>query len=204
MGLSGASTTVSNMRRGLACILLGASLLGGCSEKSSCRNAAAPHLDEFDELRHRALNLLEFRTDIERRRLLVRALEGDEESLPPNLKPVFERMRQERVTLTAKEVAEGEASFWRMLELMFSENENILQGEIVFIERDESTTVFRYPPKREVPAGRRWHGLRQHRTFCAIADCLVDAGTEPCVLVQLRPRDYSGSAGLTVGFKRNP
>ncbi|MDH3200738.1 MAG: hypothetical protein OEM15_07585 [Myxococcales bacterium] len=192
------------MRRGLACVLLGASLLGGCSGKSSCHSAAAPHIDEFDELRHRALNLLEFRAVVERRRLLLRAQEGDEESLPPNLKPVFKRMRQERITLTAKEVAEGEASFWRMLELMFSENENILQGEIVFIEKDESTTVFRHPPKREVPAGLRWHGLRQHRTYCAVADCLVDDGIEPCVLVQLRPRDYSGSAGLTVGFKRNP
>ena len=192
------------MRRGLACVLLGASLIGGCSGKSSCTSAATPYLDEFEELRRRALSLLELRTGVERRRLLLRALEGDEESLPPNLKPVFERMRQERVTLTVKEVAEGEASFWRMLDFAFSESENVLQGEIVFIEKDESTTVFRYPRKREVPAGLRWHGLRQHRTFCAVADCLVDDGIEPCVLIQLRPRDYPGSAGLTVGFKRNP
>ncbi len=134
--------------------------------------------------------------------MLARALEGDEESLPPNLKAVFERMREEHITLTAKEVEVGEASFWRMLEVAFSENESILQGEIVFIERDESTTVFRYPRKREVPAGLRWRGLRQPRTFCALADCLVDDGSEPCVLVQLRPRDHAGSAGLTVGFKR--
>ncbi len=191
------------MRRGLVCVFLGASLLGGCSGKSSCQSAVAPYLEDFDELRHRALKLLELRTDVERRRLLLRALDGDEEALPPNLKPVFERMRQERVTLTAKEVAEGEASFWRMLDLMFSENDSVLQGEIVFIEKDESITVFRYPRQREVPAGLRWHGLRQHRTFCAVADCLVEDGTEPCLLVQLRPRDHSGSAGLTVGFKRD-
>ena len=190
------------MRRGLACVLLGASLLAGCSGKSNCANAAAPYLDDFGKLKLRALSLLELRTDVERRRLLARALEGDEESLPPNLKAVFERMREEHITLTAKEVEEGEASFWRMLEVAFSDNESILQGEIVFIERDESTTVFRYPRKREVPAGLRWRGLRQPRTFCALADCLVDDGSEPCVLVQLRPRDHAGSAGLTVGFKR--
>ena len=198
------------MRRALVCVLLGASvLLGaaallGCSERSNCSSAAAPYLDHFGKLKLRALSLLELRTDVERRRLLAKALEGDEESLPPNLKPIFERMREEHVTITAKEVAEGEASFWRLLDFMFSESEDVLQGEIVFIERDESTTVFRYPRKRDVPAGLRWHGLRQHRTFCAIADCLVDAGTEPCVLVQLRPRDYPESAGLTVGFKREP
>ncbi len=192
------------MRRGLVCVLLGASLLGGCRGKSNCTRAAAPYLDQFAELRQRAQKLIELRTDVERRRLLSRALGGDEESLPPNLRPTFERMRQEGVTLTAKEVEEGEAAFWRMLDLAFTESKDILQGEIVFIEKDESTTVFRYPRKREVPAGLRWQGLRQHRTFCAVADCLVDDGTEPCVLVQLRPRGYPGSAGLTVGFKRDP
>ena len=204
MGLSGASTTVSSMRRGLACVLLGAWLLAGCSEKSNCANAAAPHLEEFNKLKLRALSLLELRTDVERRRLLAGALEGDEESLPPNLKPLLERMRKEGVTITRREVADGEASFWKMLDFTFSENEKILQGQVIFIERDETTTVFRYPRKREVPAGLRWHGLRQPRTFCAVADCVVDAGTEPCVLVQLRPRDYPGSAGVTVAFKREP
>lgn len=192
------------MRRGFACLLLGASFLVGCGGRAECANAAAPHLEEFGKLKLRALKLLEFRADVERRRALVKALNGDEESLPPNLKPRLERMREEGVTITAKEVAQGEASFWRMLDFTFSANENILQGEVVFIEQDESTTVFRYPRKRETPAGLRWHGLRQNRTFCAVADCLVETGAEPCVLVQLRPRDYSGSGGITVGFKREP
>ncbi|MCZ6805753.1 MAG: hypothetical protein O7F08_02270, partial [Deltaproteobacteria bacterium] len=87
------------MRRALVCVLLGASvLLGaaallGCSERSNCSSAAAPYLDHFGKLKLRALSLLELRTDVKRRRLLAKALEGDEESLPPNLKPIFERMR---------------------------------------------------------------------------------------------------------------
>lgn len=190
------------MRRGFACVLLGASLLLGCGRKANCASAAAPYLDEFGTLKLHTQDLLELRADVERRRALLKALEGDEGSLAPNLKPQLERMREEGVTITAKEVAEGEASFWRLLDFTFSRNESILQGEVVFLERDESTTVFRYPRKREIPAGLRWHGLRQNRTFCALADCLVDTGAEPCVLVQLRPRDYPGSAGITVGFKR--
>lgn len=198
------------MRGSIASVVLGASLVvlsllgSACSRKSNCVSAVDPYLEEFDELRQRALNLLELRTEVERRRLLARALEGDEESLPPNLRPRFERMRQEGVSIDAKEITRGEASFWRMLDLAFSEGENVLQGEIVFIEKDESRTVFRYPRKREIPAGLRWRGLRQPRTFCAMADCLVDGGTEPCLVVQVRPRDYSGSGGLTVAFRREP
>jgi len=161
-----------------------------------------PHMERFRELKLRTSDLLELRAKVERKRLLARALSEGEESLPPNLRPVFESMQQQNVTITEQEVAEDESSFWRLLEVLFSDDPNVLQGEIVFIERDESVTAFRHPRDREVPAGLRWHGLRQQRTFCALGDCLVEQGSEPCVLVQLRPREYAGSAGLTVGFKR--
>ncbi len=183
---------------------LGAMLLIGCRADSNCAGAAEPYLDQFGEFKLRALDLLELRTDIERRRKLAKALAGDEESLPASLKPTLERMREQNVTFTDAELAEGEATFWQMLDLAFSKTEDLLQAEISFIESDESTTVFRYPRGREVPAGARWKGLRQQRTFCAFADCLVEDGSEPCLLVQFRSRSYPGSAGLTVGFRRTP
>ena len=166
------------------------------------RHRGRPYLERFRELKLRTQKLLELRTDLERRRMLAKAMAGDEDSLPNNLRPVFQSMKQQNVEISDQELAEREASFWRLLDLMFSENEDILQGEVVFIETDESTTAFRYPREREVPAGLTWHGLRSQRTFCAQADCLVDVGTERCLLIQIRPRDYPGSAGLTVGFKQ--
>ena len=62
----------------------------------------------------------------------------------------------------------------------------------------------RYPRERELPVGLKWYGLRQQRTFAGVANCVTDEGSEPCVLVQLRPRDYAGSAGLTVAYRRTP
>ena len=181
---------------------MGACLIAGCTAKGEAVRAAQPHIDTFDELRVRALDLLELRADVERKKLLFKAAQGDEESLPENLQPVFEQMRAERVELTEAQLEQGEAIFWRMLDRAFSESPDVLQGEIVFLEKDGSVSSFRYPRERELPAGVRWFGLRQQRTFAGLASCVTDGGSEPCVLVQLRPRDYSGSAGLTVAFRQ--
>lgn len=183
-------------------LLVAACFLAGCTGKSEAVRAAQPHLEAFGTLRVRALDLLELRADIERKKLLFKAAQGDEESLPENLRPVFEQMQAQRVELTEAQLVQGEEIFWRMLDRAFSDNPDVLQAEIVFLEKDGSMSSFRHPRKRELPAGVKWFGLREQRTFAGLASCVTDDGSEPCVLLQLRPRDYSGSAGLTVAFRR--
>ncbi len=195
------------MRRGFGWVLLSACLLvplGSCTGRAEAVRAAQPYVENFGDLRLRALSLLELRANVQRRRLLAKAMHGDEESLPNNLKPLLERMRAERAEVTDKELEHGEALFWRMLDYTFAENPNVLQAEIVFLEKDGSATTLRYPRQRELPLGVKWYGLRQHRTFAGLTNCVNDDGSEPCVLLQLRPRDYSGSAGLTVAYRRTP
>jgi hypothetical protein len=183
-------------------VLLG--LPAGCSGKVEAVRAAQPYLENFGDLRLRALDLLELRSDIQRQRLLMAAIKGNEDALPDNLKPLLERMRAERVDITEQQLEEGEALFWRMLDYAFSVNPNVLQAEIVFLETDGSASTMRYPRERELPVGLKWYGLRQPRTFAGLTSCVNDEGSEPCVLLQLRPRDYSGSAGLTVAYRRTP
>ncbi|UCH28858.1 MAG: hypothetical protein JSV06_11350 [Myxococcales bacterium] len=192
------------MRRRTGWLLVGVCLLASCTGKAEAVRAARPHIEAFDELRVRALDLLVLRADVERKKLLFAAANGDEESLPENLRPVFEQMQSERVELTKAQLQRGEALFWRMLDRAFSDNPDVLQAEIVFLEKDGSISRFAHPREQEVPAGVKWFGLRQQRTFAGVASCVTDEGSEPCVLIQLRPRDYSGSAGLTVGFRRAP
>ncbi len=197
------------MRHGLRRVALCARVLAlvvlaGCTAKAEAIRAAQPYIENFGELRLRASSLLELRADIRRQRLLVAAMNGDEESLPENLKPLLQRMRADRVEVTDEQLEHGDAVFWRMLDYAFSENPNVLQGEIVFLEKDGSTSIMRYPRDRELPVGLRWYGLRQQRTFTGLANCVTDEGSEPCVLVQLRPRDYPGSAGLSVAYRRTP
>jgi len=196
------------MRRRFRGVLLCAwllALLASCTGKAEAVQAAQPYIDDFGHLRLRALRLLELRSDTERQRVLGEAMKnGDEESLPPNLKPLIVRMRAERVEITDEQIEDGEALFWQMLGYAFSENPNVLQGEIVFVEEDGSVSSFRHPREREVPAGVKWYGLRQQRTFTGLTTCVTDSGSEPCVLLQLRSRDYAGSAGLTVAYRRTP
>lgn len=196
------------MRGRYGWVLLGLwvpALLGGCTGKAEAVRAAQPHVEDFGELRFRALDLLELRSDVERQRLLAEAVKnGKEDSLPPNLKLLLERMRAERVVITDKKLEHGDALFWRMLDYAFSENPNVLQAEIVFLEQDGSVSSFRHPRESELPAGVKWYGLREQRTFAGLTNCMTDGGSEPCVLLQLRPRDYAGNAGLTVAYRRTP
>lgn len=195
------------MRRGLGWGLLSASLwviLAGCTGRAEAVRAAQPYIEDFAELRLHALSLLELRSDVQRQRLLAEAMNGDEDSLPENLEPMLERMRAEGAQVSEKQLVHGEALFWRLLDYTFAENPNVLQAEIVFLEKDGPTTSLRYPRERDLPAGLKWYGLRQHRTFAALSNCETDEGSEPCVLLQLRPRDYAGSAGLSVAFRRTP
>jgi hypothetical protein len=185
-------------------VLLLPVVLAGCTGKAETVRAAQPYIENFGDLRLRALSLLELRSDVQRQRLLVAAMTGDEESLPGNLRPLLERMRAERVEVTDEQIEYGEALFWRMLDYAFSENPNVLQGEIIFLEKDGTTTTMRHPRERELPVGLKWYGLRQQRTYAGLTNCVTDEGSEPCVLLQLRPRDYSGSAGLTVAYRRTP
>jgi hypothetical protein len=193
------------MRPGFGWVLLSAwllVLLAGCTGRAEAVRAAQPYVEDFSDLRLRALNLLELRSDVQRKRLLAKAMKGDEESLPDNLKPLLQQMRSEGAEVTDKQLEHGEALFWRMLGYTFSENPNVLQAEIVFLEKDGSISSFRHPRERELPVGLKWYGLREHRTFAGLTNCVTDDGSEPCVLLQLRPRDYSGSAGLTVAYRR--
>lgn len=192
------------MRGRLRWVLLGACLLASCTGKAEAVRAAQPYIEDFGERRERALSLLELRSDVQRKRLLMQAMNGDEDSLPANLKPLLEQMRAERVEVTEEQVQQAEEAFWRLLDFSFSQNPNILQAEIQFIERNESISRFRYPRERELPAGVRWYGLRQHRSFTGLSRCVTDEGSDPCVLLQLRPREYPGSAGLTVAYRETP
>ena len=199
------------MRRRSGRVLLSAWLLvlvmfsASCTGKSEAVRAAQPYIENFSDLRVRALSLLELRSDVQRQRLLAEAMKnGDEESLPANLKPLIDRMRADRIEINDERLEHGEKLFWRMLDYAFSENPNVLQGEIVFLEKDGSVSSFRHPREREVPAGVKWYGLRQQRTFTGLTNCVTDDGSEPCVVLQLRPRDYPGSAGLTVAYRRTP
>ena len=188
------------MRRLL--LLSVACLLMACTARNEAVKAAQPHMDEFGKMRVRALELLEQRAGVERDKLLLAAAEGDEESLPENLRPVFEQMRAERIELNPDEIAQREGLFWTRLDRTFADRPDVLQAEIVFREKDDSISSFRSPRERELPAGVRWFGLREQRTFSGLASCVTEDGSDPCVLVQLRPRDYPGSAGLTVAFRR--
>lgn len=179
-------------------------LLAGCAGKVEAVRAAQPYIENFGDLRLRALNLLELRSDVQRQRLLLAAIKGNEDALPDTLKPLLERVRAQRADITEERLEEGEALFWRMLDYAFSENPNVLQAEIVFLEKDGSASTMRYPRERELPVGLKWYGLRQPRTFAGLTNCVTDEGSEPCVLLQLRPRDYPGSAGLTVAYRRTP
>jgi hypothetical protein len=192
------------MRRQAVLLVLVSSLLQGCTDKADAVRAAQPHLETFAELRLRALQLLELRADVERKKLLLRAAQGEEEVLPDNLRPAFERMKAERFELTEAQLEQGEAMFWTMLDRGFAKEPNVLQAEIVLLGKDGSISVFRSPRDRELPAGVQWHGLREQRTYAGLGTCLTDDGSEPCVLLQRRPRDYAGSAGLTVAFPRAP
>jgi hypothetical protein len=192
------------MRRSCGWVLLSAWLLAGCTGRAEAVRAAQPYIEDFGHLRLKALSLLELRSDVQRRRLLAQAMKGDEASLPDNLKPVLERMRAERATVDDKELQQGDELFWRMLDYAFSQNPNVLQAEIVFLEKDGSVSAFRHPRERELPLGVKWYGLRQHRTFAGLTNCVTNDGSEPCVLLQLRPKDYAGSAGLTVAYRRTP
>ena len=185
-----------------ALLVIVALATAGCTDKGETVRAAQPHLESFSALRLRALELLELRSDIERRKLLVHAEENPDEPLPENLEPVIEQMKAQGIELTAEDVARREALFWRMLDAAFSDDPNVLQAEIVFRETDGQVSTFRHPRSRELPAGVKWFGLREPRTFAGLATCVDDRGSTPCVLLQLRPRDYSGSAGLTVAFRR--
>ena len=98
------------MRRGLRWLFLSA-FLAGCTGKAEAVRAAQPYIERFDELRTRALSLLELRADIERKRLLAEAAENGVETLPKNLRPVFERMRVEGTTITEEQLREGKRSF---------------------------------------------------------------------------------------------
>jgi hypothetical protein len=158
-------------------------------------------MEEFGRMRGRALELLELRANVEQKRALLHASKADPESVPDNLKPLLERMRAENVELSAEQLEAGEALFWRMLDRAFSEQPGVLQAEIGFLEKDETISRFRSPRHREIPAGVKWFGLREQRTFAGLGRCVTDVGSEPCVLIQRRPRDYAGSAGLTVAFR---
>lgn len=188
----------------LPVLLVLAVLLGGCTGRAETVRAAQPYVSSFGDLRLRALKLLELRSDVERKRLLAAALKGEEDSLPRNLKPVLERMRSEGAELDDEQIERGDAVFWRMFDYTFTENPNVLQAEIIFIEKSGSITSLRHPRESELPAGVKWHGLRQNRTFAGLTSCVTDVGSEPCVLLQLRPREYPGSAGLTVAYRRTP
>jgi hypothetical protein len=97
--------------RGLpsACLLGLLMLSASCTGKAEAVRAAQPHLENFADLRVRALNLLELRSDVERQRLLAEAVKNsDEESLPANLKPLIARMRAERVEITDKRLEHAE------------------------------------------------------------------------------------------------
>ena len=185
-------------------LVLSVFVLASCTGRQEAVRAAQPHLEAFSEMRVRALDLLELRADVERKKLLLEASEGDPEALPDNLKPLLEQMRLHNVQLTAAELEKGEALFWRMLDRAFSDDPDVMQAEIVFLEKGGAISTFRSPRDREVPAGVKWFGLREQRTFAGLGSCVTDEGSDPCVLIQRRPRDYAGSAGLTVAFRRAP
>ena len=191
------------MRSPAAWLLLSACILASCTSKREVVRAAQPHMEAFGELRMRALDLLELRAGVERNKVLYEAIQG-EESAPDNLEPLLEQMDAENVQITQEQLDREEASFWRLLDRAFQDSPDVLQGEIVLVEKDGAISRFRHPREREVPAGVKWYGLRQQRTFAGLASCVTEGGSEPCLLIQLRPRDYSGSAGLTVGFRRAP
>jgi len=190
------------MRRLAVGLLCCVAVTLGCTGKREAVRAAQPHLESFSKLRLRALELLELRSDIERKKLLLQAVEHPDEPLPENLQPVFEQMQDQHIELEAADIERGEQLFSTMLRTAFADDPEILQGEIVLLEDNGEVSRFSHPSDSKVPAGVDWHGLRQQRTFAGLARCVTEGGSEPCVVIQLRPRDYPGSAGLTVAFRR--
>jgi len=198
------------MRRGFGWVLVSAwmlmptALLGACTGRAEAVRAAQPYLASFADLRLRTLKLLELRIDVARKRLLVAAMNGDEESLPDELKPLLERLRASGTVISKEQLDHGEEVFWRMLDFTFSQDPNVLQAEILYVEKDGSVSLLRYPRESELPVGVKWHGLRQNRTFVGLSNCVTVDGSEPCVMLQLQSLEYPGSAGLTVAYRRTP
>lgn len=198
------------MRRGFGWVLVSAwmlllhPVLGGCTGRAEAVRAAQPHLENFADLRSRTVKLLELRIDIAHRRLLRAAMNGDEESLPDELKPLLERLRASRTEISEQELERGEEIFWRMFDFTFSQDRNVLQAEILFVEKDRSVSLLRHPRESALPAGVKWHGLRQNRTFVGLSNCVTADGSEPCVILKLESLEHPGSAGLTVAYRRTP
>lgn len=183
---------------GLLGLWLGLVPLGGCSVGSESVRAAEPHVEEFYALRVRAMPLAQMRRDLQKQQSLFEAFENRGPA-PAGLEADLRELEEGRVSLSQESLDRAEQELQQRFEAIFSSSADVLQAQLLFIDEDASSTYL-YPQDAPFPVTRRWHGLRQQRTFSALAECSVDGRIVPCVVLQLRPRPHPGNVGLTVAF----
>lgn len=120
---------------------------------------------------------------------------------PAGLEAELKELQEGRISLRQTNIDRAQEEFRRRFEEIFATSKGVLQAQLVFFHERRSSTYL-YPEDTPFPVAGRWHGLRQPRTFCALADCNMDGQSAPCVVLQLRPYEHPGSAGLTVAFAR--
>jgi hypothetical protein len=189
------------MSRWGGCAVLGLWLAMGCSLGGEAVRAAEPHLEEFSALRVRALPLAQMRRELQQQQSLFEAFESHGPA-PAGLEAELRELEEGRISLSQANIDRAQEEFKQRFEAIFAASAEVLHAQLVFIDEGESSTYL-YPEHVPSPVTGRWHGLRQQRTFCALADCNVDGQSVPCVVLQLRPYPHPGSAGLTVAFARD-
>ena len=117
------------------------------------------------------------------------------------MREALRRLEATGAELTAEDIEREEAALADRVERVFKEIADVLVAEILIVE-PERTVTLQYPENTPLPIVTKWVGLREHRLYCGQADCAVGQASQPCTLIQLRPREHAGSAGLTVGFRR--
>ena len=181
-----------------AVLVLG--IVSGCTGNSEPVREAQARMQTFNQLRAETRRLFETRAQVELKRQLFNVRNQDDDALPPALRQARSLMRAKGVELNAEDIERDEAALRQRIDEVFGAHEGVLLGEIVIIDPDQTVTL-QYPQNVSPPVVAKWAGLREQRMFCAIAECRAGDARQPCVVIQLRPRGYPGSAGLTVGFR---
>ena len=158
-------------------------------------------METFGRLRGETRRLIQARAQTAFKRDVLNARNRDESTLSPRLREALERLRATGAELEAEDIDREDAALRDRVDRVFKAYGDVLVTEILIVE-PERTVTLQYPENTPLPIVTKWVGLREHRLYCGLANCTVGETSQPCALIQLRPREHAGSAGLTVGFRR--
>ena len=181
--------------------VLGLCVVWSCSGESETVRECQTQMKVFDRLRGETRRLIQARAQTVFKREVLNARGRDESTLSPRIREALETLRARGAELKAEDVDREEAALGDRVDRVFKAEGDVLVAEILIVE-PERTVTLQYPENTPLPVVMKWAGLREHRLYCGLADCQVGQASQPCALIQLRPREHAGSAGLTVGFRR--